>query len=432
MSLTDELIEVFACVAECLIYIRFITGFLGFKSENNKLLKCAGLMLPVTLSDVLFSGHENLDLLSIALTLLFLFVFSCIFLEGNTFKKLFAILPVYTFQLPINTITISIASLLTESGRAAALPGGELRLPLILITKLVFFAVCEVMIKLHGRNKFSLNKYQRVTLLSCFTISSTIGTLLWEKFRLHTDGLAVLSIVYMLIAALNVLLYAITNKMQLDNIEREEYKLLKANVSAQEKLVAEVRERYSEVRTLRHDMRHYLTAAAELISDDRADEAKEYIERIIDEKINAAGAGVNTGSAVVDAVINNKLALCAKSGIRAKCAIDTRFGGSADVDISILLSNLLDNAVNGCDPADPRIELVIGSRKSLIYIAVKNTIAGSVLSGNPTLDTDKEDKSVHGFGIKSVRNIAEKYGGSVDFTEEKNCFTAEVWLKPEK
>lgn len=431
MDLTDELIEIVACVSECLIYIRFITGFLGFKSKDKRLLKCAGIMLPLTLNDVLLSGREGLETLSTIIMIFLLLVFSCLFLEGGIFKKIFAILPVYTFQLPINIIAVNVFSMLSEDGRAAVMPGGRLRLPVVLLTKLTFFAVCETMIRLNGKRRYSLNKYQRVTLLACFTISAAISVLLWNKFRFQTDSLTVLSIVYILIAALNVLLYAITNKMQLDNIEREEYRLLKANASAQERLVGEVRERYSEIKTLRHDMRHCFAAAAELISKGRAEEAKEYIESVIDEKINPAGAAVNTGSAVVDAVINNKLSVCAKSGIRVKCAIDTRFSGSGDVDISILLSNLLDNAVNGCDPADPRIELVIGSRKSFVYIAVRNTVASSVLSVNPTLDTDKEDKSAHGFGIKSVRSIAEKYGGSVDFAEENGCFTAEVWLKTE-
>lgn len=366
------------------------------------------------------------------MTVLLLFGFSCVFLEGKIFEKIVVLLPIYVFQLPINVITINIFSMLTEEGRAAVMAGGALRLPVLLVTRLAFFAVCEMIIRFGGKQKYSLSVYQRVTLLSCFAVSAVISVLLWNKFRLQADSFGALSAVYLLIAALNVLLYSVTNKMQRDSIEKEEYRLLKANVSAQERLAAETRERHAEIRTLRHDMRHCLTAVAELISDGHADEAKEYIERVLDEKINAAGFGVDTGSPIVDAVINAKLSLCAKKGIKVKCTIDTRFGGSGDTDISILLSNLLDNAVNGCDPADPRIELSIGSRKSLTFITVRNTIPASVLAVNPELNTDKEDKAIHGFGVKSVRSIAERYGGSVGFSENENKFTAEVWLKTEK
>lgn len=84
---------------------------------------------------------------------------------------------------------------------------------------------------------------------------------------------------------------------------------------------------------------------------------------------------MNTGSAVVDAVINNEIALCSSRGIKLKCAIDTQFELTDGIDVSILLSNLLDNAINGCDAKNPFVELVISRKKSLTLISVKNSIA---------------------------------------------------------
>ena len=92
--------------------------------------------------------------------------------------------------------------------------------------------------------------------------------------------------IFLCIGALNILLYVIMNKMQRYNVTRAEYNLLKANISAQEKLAVEIRERYSEVKTLKHDMKHYLTTAAGLISNDKPLEAKEYIEKIVDEMLD--------------------------------------------------------------------------------------------------------------------------------------------------
>ena len=63
---------------------------------------------------------------------------------------------------------------------------------------------------------------------------------------------------------------------------------------------------------------------------------------------------------------------------------------------------------------------------------VKNRIARSVLDENPKLKTGKKDKSSHGYGIRSIRNIAQKYKGSVNFLEENGCFITEVWLELEK
>ena len=263
-----------------------------------------------------------------------------------------------------------------------------------------------------------------------------IALLLWDISAEQSEISPLFPIIYVLIGVLNILLYIIMNKMQRDNVIKEEYILLKANISAQQRLAVELRERYSEVKTIRHDMKHYLTAAAELISDNKPDEAKLYIERIINEKIDSSVIGVNTGSAVIDAVINNKISFCAQTGIKTKCIIDTQFESANDIDISILLSNLLDNAIAGCGTSDlqiePQIEIIMSLKKSLTYIAVKNSISKSVLTDNPNLETDKPNKSEHGFGIRSIKSIAEKYDGSVDFSEENGFFISEVWLKMKK
>ena len=215
--------------------------------------------------------------------------------------------------------------------------------------------------------------------------------------------------------------------MQRDNVIKEEYMLTRINLAAQEKFVLEARERYFEMRTLRHDMRHYFTAAAELISDGKPEEAKRYIETVLNEKINAAAVGISTGSAVIDAVVNNRLSICSGRGIETKCTIDTKNIGSAELDVSILLSNLLDNAIENCG-SSPKIELVIERRKSMLFIMVKNSVDAPVLESNPSLVTSKSDSGSHGYGVMSVRRIAEKYSGSAGFRDENGYFITEIWL----
>ena len=61
-------------------------------------------------------------------------------------------------------------------------------------------------------------------------------------------------------------------------------------------------------------------------------------------------------------------------------------------------------------------------------IAVKNTIQESVLETNQKLESRKKDKAHHGFGLKSVREIVEKYQGSMEAYEEKNVFIISILL----
>lgn len=407
-------------LAECLIIMRLCSRTLGSKSKKWNLLKSFLFFLVVffvMLTSVLFFDDDSAVWGFSAIMLsMFCFIYSVMFLKGKLHEKLLVCITPVFILYPIKFFISGIFNQFDEPFYLSGLPAA-------LFSTLTFFFVCELMIRTRKRRTYSLSAFQWGIQAACYLITFLIAGLIWN----YSDKPLQFLWVYVMIAVLNVLLYIMMSKMQRDNVINEEYKISQIDLAAQEKFVLEARERYSEMRTLRHDMKHYFTTAAELLSDGKYNEAKDYIERVLDEKIIPSAVGVSTGSAVIDAVINNKISVCAQHGIEMKCSIDTVFGGN-EIDISILLSNLLDNAINGCDKEHPALELIIGNKKSLTYIIVKNSIEKSVLAENPELNTDDDDDS-HGFGIGSVRSIAEKHGGSVEFKEEDNLFIAEVWLE---
>lgn len=429
----NNIIEIFASLAECCIFVRLCNGYLCFKSEKLKWLKTLCLFSILSLIDVFLSQLKGFEIISVILILLFMSTYSIFFLNGKILEKaLVSIIPTTT-ALPINLIVITAFGALSGNDRSASLVGGEMRIPVLFFTKAMFFLACEILIRTRNKRSINLTGYQWTIQISCFIISFIMASLLWNISRTYNDTSPLFLTIFLMIAALNILLYILMNKMQRDNITKEEYHLLKASLASQEKFAFEARERYSEMKTLRHDVKHYLSATAELISGGSPEKAISYIESVINERINPSVVGVNTGSTVIDAVINRRLEVCAEKNIEMKCLIDTQFVSDNDVDVSILLSNLLDNAIDGCLNTElPQIELIVKRIKSLTYIIVKNNIGGSVLDKNPSLQTSKKDKSAHGYGIRSIKNIAEKYGGSVDFLEDNSFFITEIWLELDK
>ena len=419
----NNIITIFA---ECLIIVRLCNRSLGFKKDDWKLLKSFLFFLTIfsasyVIGLIFYDDDLLFNVLSAELLSLFCFIYSAIFLKGKFPEKLLISITSIIVLFPVKFLVASTFGQVTYPYDRAAIPA-------VLFSILTYFFACEFIIRIRKRMTYSLSPFQWGIQVSCYIITFLIAGWVWNYTVLNREDPVTFLLVYILIAILNVLLYFMMSGMQRGNVKKEEYRLSRINLAAQEKFVLEARERYSEMRTLRHDMKHYFTAAAELLSDGKYDEARDYIERVLDEKIIPAAVGVSTGSAIIDAVINNKISVCAQNGIEMKCAIDTVFGGN-DIDISILLSNLLDNAINGCDRTNPRLELSIETKKSLTFIIVKNSIAKSVLEKNPELKTDNADKSAHGLGVESVRKIAEKHGGSVEFREEGKMFVAEVWLK---
>lgn len=425
----NDVIEITASLASSCIYLRLCNGFLGLKDNRLKWLKSTGFILLLMISDPAVVNLEIINDMSGYFGMIIILIYSFLFLNGKIWEKLFISVVPAVIQLPLSMIYINIFASLAGNDRSIVLVGGSMRFYGLVCVQSTFFILCEIIIRIKKKRTYSFNRFQQIIQLSSFFISFIISALLWNFTRERGEASPLFAAIFILIMFLNVLLFVLMNKMQRDNITKEEYNLLKSSLSAQEKLAVEIKESYTEIKILRHDMKHYFIAAAELISDGKPNEAKQYIENVINEKINPAAAVINTGSAVIDAAINNKITACANKCIEVKCMIDTKFVGINDMDFSILLSNLLDNAINGCDMTEPKIEFTIQSKKSFTYIIVKNKIITSVLADNPQLLTKKEDKTNHGYGIKSIKSIAKKYDGSAEFSEQNSYFIAEVWLK---
>lgn len=416
----NTLIPILSWLIEPTITVRLCVGFLGYKKDRMTFVKSFLLFLlliSVNSAVAIVIMPENFfNIIGAVFSAGIVLWFEVCLLRGGLREKLLLSLTPITF-FALHLVLAQIGDIL---------PHG-LGMWFGLILKLLLLMICEHLIRRYKREKYPLTSFQWIIQLSSVLISFFVVFLLWTVSDENRHSGNVLIFVSVLVAAMNVLLYFLLRKMQRDSVIEEEYMLSQINLAAQEKFVLEARERYFEMRTLRHDMRHYFTAAAELISDGKPEEAKRYIENVLDEKINAAVVGISTGSAVIDTVVNNRLSICSRRGIETKCTIDTENIGSAELDVSILLSNLLDNAIENCG-GFPKIELVIERRKSMLFISVKNSVDAPVLEINPSLVTSKSDSGSHGFGVTSVRRIAEKYKGSAEFRDENGYFIAEIWL----
>lgn len=422
--------EWIASLAESAMVVGLCNRCLELKNKRFRLLKYMGFLLVLSaeniIGTVVIEANYAADILMIAI----IGIYVLLFLDGRTYEKiLITIFPAITI-LPINLIILNMFR--TMSGEFVTdiiRPGGKVRIPVLLFSKIVFFLVCEFMVYMRRHRWRELNGFRWGIQLSCFVITYLIGWLLFTM-SIENDKMPEFLTASILIAGMNILIYVLLDRMQRDAALKEEHRVSDVSLAAQEAQIRETREQYEKMQTLRHDMRHYLTAAAGLLSEGKTEAARAYIENVLDEQVNRTMVGIDTDNVVVDAVINHRIAVCQQEQIEMKCMIDADSWTAADTDMSVLLSNLLDNAIDGCrSVSNPHIELVIGTKKTFTYLVVKNSIASSVLKKNPKLWTDKEDQTKHGFGVLSIRRIAEKYGGSVEFREENDTFIAEVWLE---
>ena len=131
-----------------------------------------------------------------------------------------------------------------------------------------------------------------------------------------------------------------------------------------------------------------------------------------------------TGNKMLDIIIGKYTALCSKNGLdfNAK-ALTSNLSFVHDSDISAMVGNLLDNAFEAAKQAENgKIEFSLYTidGKSCV-VSVINTALTAPKCENENLVSAKPDAQSHGYGIKSIKKTAEKYGGSYSwFYDDKN------------
>lgn len=186
---------------------------------------------------------------------------------------------------------------------------------------------------------------------------------------------------------------------------------------------------HESVRSIKHDMKNHMLILATYLDEGNYDEARVYTSKILD-NLNAIHSYIQTDNSLMNYILNQKLEEARKNHISIKAEIENlAFKRVESMDFTAILSNLLDNAIEACEKETVKdLEVVIGKRRGYETILVKNRIEKSVLANNKELLTQKDDKELHGFGIKQIKALTNKYDGLCDFYEENQFFCACVFI----
>lgn len=143
--------------------------------------------------------------------------------------------------------------------------------------------------------------------------------------------------------------------------------------------------------------------------------------------INIYDSSIKTGNEVLNIVLTEKSLLCNKNKINLSCMVDA--SGLKDItegDLYALFGNILDNAIEAVSQITNIERRCIGlhvqSFQGFVSIMVDNYYEGKINFKNGLPVTIKENKLNHGFGLKSIQLITEKYDGEMHINVEDNIF----------
>ena len=197
---------------------------------------------------------------------------------------------------------------------------------------------------------------------------------------------------------------------------------------------------YGNVRKVRHEMKNHLTNIKGLAAGEQYEEIASYIQKI-DETMQELEYKYATGNAVTDVIINDKWCKAEKLGIQFEADIQYTDEISA-FDIGMILSNLLDNAIEACEKMEQEkrfISVSLKRKKHFLLIDVKNSFDGTInLQNGEKLPLSTKESNVpdiimeHGIGLKNVSDIAKRYYGGVNIKGKDRVFHITVMLQQEQ
>lgn len=158
--------------------------------------------------------------------------------------------------------------------------------------------------------------------------------------------------------------------------------------------------------------------------------------RDIENAVMIYDAIAKTGNDALDTILTEKMLLCDKNRIKLTYLVDgDRLAFIQPIDIYAIFGNALDNAIESVlkipDPDRRIITLSVVVNGALLIVNLKNSFDGRLTVENGLPVTSKGDPGNHGFGLKSIRLLTQKYGGEMTFSAEDGIFTLNLVMPVE-
>lgn len=236
----------------------------------------------------------------------------------------------------------------------------------------------------------------------------TVYTNHYQMLAIQLLGIASL---FCILAAWQKMLQSFRLSTELSLLEQQEHSLYQ--------YVEEARTRYEKTAAFRHDIRNHMAVVQKLLQSGNREQAMRYMEDM-EEMAQELSFPVSTHNPVVDILAGNKLGAAKNMGISVDCLLVLPYPcGLRDIDICIILSNALDNAIHACQKMENGVPK---------YIRVAGRMQGDFLLMEIENSFRGEGMPKEGTGLANIRAVAEKYQGAVSVKMQDTVFLLHVLL----
>lgn len=410
-------VELFVNIFQAFAVTFYLIKCLGIKDGKNRTyawitgIAVTVMYLEVMNSIVFFESVGVLIYLVISLT------FSAVLLGGNVTEKI-----MYNVVMMVAIVCASMLG----GGIVGVIKGidflkvaqnsGACRYISIVITQVILCIFFYMIIKFKKMNEQMDNRYMLV--LSIVPVVSVIICCLIvyqesqsQRIRAIYTLIAVVGIITVNI--INMVLLYMEHKVYAHNIEEE--LLIEAYRQKEKDIenIIELHERYSKYK---HDEKNILSLISELADKGETEKIKSITQKYTGEQ-SVEKDVICVDNIVLNYLLNKKITQCEELGVdKFFSVLGDIYGAIDDIDMYVILENLIDNAIEAAVKADnPNLYVLLCRSDEKLYFDIGNSVMKDIKEVNVDTQTTKENSRMHGYGLKNIKDVVDKYNGKISY-----------------
>ncbi len=268
------------------------------------------------------------------------------------------------------------------------------------------------------------NTYKKLLTIVC--VATGVLTVVLKNLIIYyevDDAKALANVARAIILFTVIFLLWLRGVLLKSNSDRIEKRTIHIMLQNEKKQYDTLSDNMKTINMMTHDLKHQIENFQDRMTQDEI--------KLLKDAVESYDSILKTGNDVIDTVIYEKTLFCKDKGIVLTCNAD----GEAcnfmkQYHLYSLLNNALGNAIEAVlqleDESKKKVGLTIAKEGDMLSIECYNYF--DITKNNGEKTTKKENKHTHGFGIKSINYVAERYKGNVSITKDEDMFFLEVQI----
>lgn len=421
-------------VLESFIIVFFLLLFNGGrrkKSINILGTLAAGILLSINV--MLTTYTQIFNEYTVPMDIVITLIFSGIILRFRATLIIISISLCYILLIAGNFISLQIISLCAGVPLEEIYQWDVIYSLVLIISKILWVSFLGILLYVKKKlNIVEMTFMEKIIVFSmgCITvISVTMACMTFSQNSSEIMNFENLFIGFILI--LDGFIFWLLVIVMVQKRKNLEINYLRKHVEDQKSAYQDLLNNLNDIKKQRHNISNALVALDVLAQKEDYGSLALSIKQTIQEFTDFGGSIPEKENNMWTAIIDYKKQAAREKNILFKENIECGdYSCVRGVDLCVILGNLLDNAIEAeiKEPVHKEIRLIGKNDFGIVYFCVKNYIGQTVLGANSDLKSTKAHSTEHGYGLKTVRELAHAYNGEVKIYEKDYYFCVEVFL----